>query len=106
MMAEATTPTESTVITIADIQRAVNTPNIQYNVHPAAGEANDKNFEAERGSLALNILCGCCLQYFKFTIFVTDAQTIRLQSAVPCGGFWGGAIGVARNNKEKERPLP
>lgn len=60
-------------------------------------------YSAQCGSLPLNILCGCFAQYYAYTIDLSNPDAIQVISAVPCGGFWGGAIGVAKNNAETAR---
>jgi hypothetical protein len=60
-------------------------------------------YSATAGVLAMNVLCGCCFQYYEYTIDCSDPGKVTYRSDVCCGGFWGGAIGVAKNQRENKR---
>jgi hypothetical protein len=95
-------PPSNVVVGCVDInavRQAINRPDINYSIVTIGPDV----FVAERGDLVLNILCGCCLQYFKFCIDASNPQSIVVVSQVPCNGFWGGLIGMARNDSEKRR---
>ncbi len=64
--------------------------------------SDDWTATAERGNKVANVLLGAFAQYFKVGVAVrsapTDGQSIvRIERA--SRGFMGGAIGVARTNK-------
>lgn len=82
----------------AAISRAVDFEEKRYTVTTVS----EGVYHIESGNLCMNILCGCCAQYYAFDIRVTTNQ-VQVVSTVPCGGFWGGAIGVSKNRSETSR---
>ena len=90
----------TTALTTKAIANALNAGNnLNYTVTQQQGET----FVAECGSLGMNILCGCCAQYYKYVITVGSNGEITFYSDVPCGGWWGGAIGAAKTKNETQR---
>lgn len=86
-------------VSVADaICRSVSLEDKQYTVSTQSPNVH----HIECGSLGMNILCGCCAQYYAFDVTVSDSQ-VRVVSTVPCGGFWGGVIGIAKNDAETKR---
>lgn len=59
-------------------------------------------FRIESGELCMNILCGCCAQYYAYDIVIHPQQVI-VKATVPCGGWWGGAIGASKTKNETQR---
>ena len=64
--------------------------------------SDDWTATAERGNKVANVLAGALAQYFKVEIAVrsvpeSDASVVRISRG--SRGFMGGAIGVARTNK-------
>jgi hypothetical protein len=58
------------------------------------------SYHLECGDLCGNIMLGCFMQYYAYQVDVVSPKHLSVESTVPCGGFWGGAIGVAKNNRE------
>lgn len=83
------------------ILRAVNDENHHYQL-TTLGAPNQ--YHIEFGDLCSNILCGCFLQYYAFDIILmVNTNQIHVISTVPCGGCWGGMIGVSKNRSETQR---
>jgi len=84
------------------IPRALNNNyNHRYNITAATPGVL---YQIQDGDLCMNIWCGCFAQYYAFDIHLrADRTDVLVTSTVPCGGFWGGAIGVSKNNAEKRR---
>jgi hypothetical protein len=79
---------------------ALNTSSsVSYEVRDLGGGI----FSATAGSLAMNVLCGCCAQYYEYTIDCSAPEQITYRSEVCCGGFLGGVIGMAMNDAENNR---
>ena len=96
----ATAPNPDNKNTYQQVLNALNADSkVKYEVTDTGGGV----YKAKCGSLGMNILCGCCAQYYEFTIDCSQADKITYKSDVPCGGWWGGAIGAQKNNNEKNR---
>ena len=86
----------------AAISHAVNGGGRNYRVS-AVDPSGGSVYHIVDGELCLNILCGCFAQYYEFEIRVVNPEQVVVTSLVPCGGCWGGVIGVAKNNDETDR---
>jgi len=86
----------------AAISHAVNGGDRNYRVS-AVDSSTAAVYHIVDGDLCLNILCGFFLQYYEFEIRVVNPEQVVVTSLVPCGGCWGGFVGVAKNNQETER---
>jgi hypothetical protein len=84
------------------IRQALAKHTTQYHLTVQTDHAEGCVYQIEHGDLCANICCGCFAQYYAFDIRVYE-KSVHVSSTAPCGGFWGGAIGVAKNNAEKKR---
>lgn len=84
---------------LEDIKTILNSGNLEYIVK----EVGPHTYEATCGTLSMNILCGCCAQYYDYRIEIRDGTQVQITSTVPCGGWWGGAIGASKTRRETER---
>ena len=82
----------------AKLQRALNRGGRNYEIR-ALG---NRKFHIKSGHLPLNILFGMCGQCYKFDVDFGNANSIRVKSTVPCGGAWGGMIGCAMEQAQRD----